>query len=126
MAHIVVIDDQEAMRKVLQQALHAEGHRVSLAPDGRTGLQLLQEHQPEVLMTDLFMPQVDGIEIIHTVRKQFPTLKIIAMSGGGRWKLGKALSDAKLLGAHQVLAKPFTLQDLQAALRAVLPEELRS
>ncbi len=68
MAHIVVIDDHEAMRRVLQQTLHAEGHRVSLAADGRTGLQLVHAHAPEVLLTDLFMPQVEGIEIIQTVR----------------------------------------------------------
>ena len=127
MAHMVVIDDQEAMRSVLQQTLHAEGHRVSLAPDGQTGLQLLHAPQPEVLLTDLYMPQMDGIEILHTVRLQFPVLKIIAMSGGGRWNLAKAVfGDARALGAHSTLATPFTLQALCAALQAVLTEEPQS
>jgi DNA-binding NtrC family response regulator len=125
MAHIVVLDDQEAMRRILQQILEEEGHHVSLAPDGRTGLQVLHERPAEVLITDIFMPEPDGIEMMHLVRSQFPAVQIIAMSGGGRGTRTDVLLDAQRLGAHQTLAKPFTRQALLAAVRAVLPEEPR-
>ncbi len=120
MARITVIDDHDAIRTAVRRALEPAGHEVWEAADGLAGLKLLAERGADVVITDIFMPEQDGIVTVRRIRKEFPSVKIIAMSGGdstGRLDLRK---DAELLGAKKSLGKPFTPGDLVRAVREVL------
>ena len=120
MPRILVIDDEEPVRTVLRQMLEKEGYRVEEAPNGAVGMKLLGDHPTDLIITDLFMPEKEGIETMIEVRKHFPQVKIIAMSGGGRAGALDLLPMAESFGALRTLAKPFERQELLAAVRAVL------
>ena len=117
MAIILVIDDDPDMRDLLEEALVAAGHKPFFAADGKQGLQLLRHTAPDLIVLDMLMPELDGIEFL----KKLPPHggpKIIAISGApGDWNL---LEFALALGARKTLAKPFTRGDLIAAINAVL------
>ena len=120
MPHILVIDDERPVRAVLRQMLEKEGYEVEEAPDGAVGIKLLHAQLYDLLITDLFMPEKEGIETMIAVRRHFPQVKIIAMSGGGRAGALDLLPMAESFGALRTLAKPFERQELLAAVRAVL------
>jgi len=120
MARIIVIDDDEAVRGAIRRALERMQHEVLEADDGASGLQLLADTGADLVITDIFMPGQDGIVTVRQIRKEYPGVKIIAISGGdtsGRMDLRQ---DAKLLGAAATLAKPFELEDLVRTVAAVL------
>src|SRR5262245_1629923 len=119
---ILVIDDEEPVRAVLRQMLEKEGYKVEEAPDGAVGMSLLQDHPIDLVITDLFMPEKEGIETMREVRKSFPQVKIIAMSGGGRMAKLDFLPMAESFGAQRTLAKPFERKELLEAVRAVLTQ----
>ncbi len=98
--------------------LDDHGFHVVEAPDGRQALKLLQEADFDVVITDLVMPEYDGIELIRTMKAVYPKTKILAISGVGSATL--YLKTARLLGAHEVLTKPFTESTLLASLRSLL------
>ena len=83
MSHILVIDDDIDLRVIMQEALQAEGYEVSVAADGAQGIALQQKQPASLLITDIFMPNKEGIETIRDFRKEFPNVPIIAMSGVG-------------------------------------------
>jgi len=118
--HILVIDDEEPVRVVLRQMLEKEGYEVEEAQDGAVGMNLLHDHLYDLIITDLFMPEKEGIETMMEVRKCFPQVKIIAMSGGGRAGALDFLPMAESFGALRTLAKPFERKELLEAVRAVL------
>lgn len=120
MAHILVIDDEAPIRAMLQQVLERSGHEVAVATEGAEGLTLFRAKPADLVITDIFMPEKEGIETILELRKQSPQTKIIAISGGGRAGKLDFLTTAKNLGAHQTLAKPFERQELLDAVNAVL------
>jgi len=120
MIQVLVIDDEAAVRAFVQQTLEEEGYRVSEAADGEEGLSALQTTPVDLIITDIFMPNKEGIETIRTVRKQFPQIKILAISGGGRHKLTHSLPEALQFGAHGTLTKPFTPDQLVEAVTTVL------
>src|SRR5262245_58011117 len=108
MARILVIDDDADLREVMQETLQSAGHEVLLAPDGIQGLELQRASPADVVITDIFMPDKEGIETICELKQEFPGVKIIAMSGGGTHVRKPAyLSTASELGADVVLRKPF-------------------
>ena len=120
MARIIVIDDQEYIRRVVRRALEREGHQVLDASDGEMGLQMLARHGADVVITDIFMPGLDGILTLRRIRKEVPGVKVIVMSGGdssGRLDLRK---DAEMLGAVKSLPKPFDASELVEIVRSVL------
>jgi two-component system, chemotaxis family, chemotaxis protein CheY len=119
---ILVIDDEEPVRTVLRQMLEKEGYEVEEAPDGAVGLSLLQDHPIDLVITDLFMPEKEGIETMREVQKSFPQVKIIAMSGGGRMGKLDFLPMAESFGAQRTLAKPFERKELLETVRAVLAQ----
>lgn len=119
---ILVIDDEEPVRAVLRQMLEKEGYKVEEAPDGAIGMSLLQDRPIDLIITDLFMPEKEGIETMREVRKSFPQVKIIAMSGGGRMGKLDFLPMAESFGAQRTLAKPFERKELLEAVRAVLAQ----
>ena len=120
MAKILLVDDNATLLKHQGEFLRLAGHEVILAPDGKQAMRLVQTQAFELVITDLVMPEKEGIEIIRELRQSHPALKIIAMSGGGRGDAKDYLAIAKVLGASQVLAKPFSGQELLQAVSAAL------
>jgi CheY-like chemotaxis protein len=119
MPRILIVDDDDLVRSVLRQMLEPEGYTVTEAPDGRVGLARWREEPADLLLTDLLMPEQDGIEIIGAVRQGWPGSKIIAMTGGGN--LGfDYLPVAQQMGAHKTLHKPIDRVTLLAAIEEVL------
>jgi CheY-like chemotaxis protein len=117
MARVLVVDDESQMREVLRQALERRGHSVDQAGDGRQALQRLAEHQPDLVITDLVMPDMEGIETIQALRRKCPKMPIIAISGGGRVDPENYLSMAGQIGANRTFAKPFRLEEILTAVR---------
>ena len=100
--------------------LEAAGHTVITAEDGVQAPKLLAANTVQVIITDLLMPERDGLEFITEVRKKFPGVKIIAMSGGGHIARDSYLRIAKNFGAHFLLEKPFSQAGVLGAIEAVL------
>lgn len=121
MTAILLVDDDEAFRTMMTRTLTRAGHDVVEAGDGRTALRMLDSHPVDLMITDIIMPDKEGIETIVAVRKSHPELKIIAMSGGGRVRADDYLEMAQGLGAFRVLRKPFESEELFKAIREALP-----
>ena len=122
MARIIVIDDQEPIRRIVRRALEQEGHEVLDASEGEMGMRLLERHAADVVITDIFMPGQDGILTLRQIRKQFPAVKVIVISGGDSSGLLDLRHDAELLGAVKSLQKPFTAAELIQTVREVLSD----
>jgi len=120
MARILLVDDDAPFRKMLRITLGQFGHEVTEAQDGREAMRRLSDVSPDLIITDLVMPEKEGLELITELRAKHPQLKIIAMSGGGRVNAVDYLKIAKRLGVDGVLAKPFSSDELQLLLRTVL------
>jgi len=123
MARIIVIDDQEPIRRVVRRALEKEGHEVLEASDGELGIALLEREPADIVITDIFMPGMDGIQTLREIRKRFPAIKVIAMSGGDSTGLLDLRHDAELLGALKSIQKPFNARDVVDLVRDVLSSE---
>lgn len=113
-ASILVIDDDAIVRRTLQEILESEGHRVSCAENGRHGLVAFGRQRPDLVITDIIMPDQEGIETIVHLRKIWPKGPIIAISGGGRIGNVDFLQMAERIGADAILAKPFEPEELLA------------
>jgi two-component system, chemotaxis family, chemotaxis protein CheY len=122
MARILLIDDDDIVRKMLCRVLSHAGHIVIEACDGSEGLAKFSESEAELVITDLVMPEKEGLEVIMELRKLYPNLKIIAISGGGRFTAAENLRIARYLGAVTVLGKPFTNIALLDAVRQLIPD----
>jgi CheY-like chemotaxis protein len=109
---ILVVDDEEPIRRMLRQILEREGFRVLEASDGRQAVRIQAAQPADLIITDIFMPEMDGLETIREIRKSFSGVGIIGMSGGGKRVQADFLPYAKRLGADRVLAKPLNRQDL--------------
>lgn len=120
MARILIIDDDVQTLNMLRQMLEREGYEVMDAPDGKEGLKRYRENPTDLIITDLIMPEKEGIETIRELRRDFPDIKIIAMSGGGRVVPGDYLHMARMLGAQHTFAKPIEREELLAAVRELL------
>jgi two-component system, chemotaxis family, chemotaxis protein CheY len=122
MAAILVIDDDRAMRQTLVRMLVAGGHSVSEAANGTDALRLLPTCAATIVITDVFMPEKDGIETVREIRSLNRDLKILAISGGGRAGRFDFLSVAKSFGANAALQKPFRAQALLDAVAALIAD----
>jgi CheY-like chemotaxis protein len=120
MASVLVIDDDAAARRLFTEVLAREGHSVHASADGQLGLQQFKKARPDVVVTDLIMPNREGIETIRAMRAFDPSVPIIAMSGNAGAKFMNFLKVAKLSGAALTLEKPFTPEKLVAAVTQVL------
>jgi len=105
---IVLIDDDELTRETLQEVLESAGYEVDAAPEGGAGLARCKEQSPDLVITDLIMPGKEGMETIVELRRDFPAVPIIAISGGSRIGPGSYLHTAVKLGASSGLEKPFS------------------
>ena len=123
MARILVVDDDALFRETLLTSLEGAGHELSAAANGVECLRLLEQQQADLVIMDILMPEKEGIETIIELRKRFPELRIIAMSGGGAPGKVNMLEAAKKLGANLGLAKPFRLAALTKSIEEVLQEK---
>ncbi len=114
MAKVLVIDDEADFREVVRFILEFDGHEVHEAEDGLSGITAFKECDPDLVITDIFMPGKEGLETIQEFLSMNPDIKIIAMSGGandnGNWHLGMA----KAFGAKASIDKPFKASELNA------------
>lgn len=130
MPSILIIDDEEDVRDALQMVLERAGHQVRVASNGNEGMQLQREEPADLVITDIIMPEKDGVRTIKEMRQEFPGSRIIAISGGGgvepvAYKPGAItttayLAAAKEVGADRVFTKPFDREDLIRAVTELL------
>ena len=120
MAKILVIDDDELVQATVKAALELDDHDVALASDGLQGLDTFKREAFDLVITDIIMPEKEGIETIIELRQHKPDVKVIAISGGGRTSNQIFLDVAKKFGAVEVLSKPFTPKQLLAVVAKVL------
>jgi len=120
LARVLVIDDDPHVRDLVEDALCQAGHTVALTRDGREGLRALHEGEFDLVITDIFMPDMEGIELIRWLRKEGLTVPVVAMSGGGIIAAEGILDMAQQLGACVTLEKPFGPADLAAVVAEAL------
>ena len=116
--NILVVDDNPDLGLTLKMALELEGYQAELATTGTQALVLQRQKPAHVVITDIFMPDSDGFELIGTVKREFPETRIIVMSGGGQKLKRDYLSSAELMGVDATLQKPFEITDLLKVLKS--------
>jgi DNA-binding NtrC family response regulator len=121
-SRILVIDDDPSVRDVISRVLEDEGHTVAQASEGKVAMVAFAASRFDLVITDINMPEMDGIEVIMALSERRPGLPIIAISGGGRLPKDLLLTSADMLGAVTTLAKPFDVPDMIAAVERALAE----
>jgi len=114
--HALVIDDDAVFRGVIERILVASGYTVALAEDGRHALRKAQEQKPDIVITDILMPEMEGVETIFRLREVDPDVPILAISGGWPDQQASLLKLVGRLGATETLPKPFRAKELLAAI----------
>ena len=120
MARILVIDDDPAVRSMLSDLLQRAGFEVVQGSDGREAMTALREKPIDIVITDIIMPEKEGLETIQELQQEFPEVKIIAISGGGRVGPRTYLSMAKSFGAQRTFEKPFNNDEIIQAVQELL------
>lgn len=120
MADIIIIDDEADLRSTMRRILEGAGHQVREAGDGNEGIRLFHQRPADLVITDIFMPEKEGMETIQELRGEQEDVKILAVSGGGRMAHVDPLEDAELFGADGTLAKPFTVEELRRKVEELL------
>lgn len=118
--HILLIEDDDAIRCVLSRTLEHVGYRVTQACHGREGLRFLEHSKFDLVVTDIVMPEMEGIEVLMEIRKRGFAANVLAMSGGGAMGPDNNLHLATLLGAQKTLTKPFTGPEFLAAVNEMI------
>ena len=121
MKKILIIDDESYILLMLKKMLERAGYEVDLASNGREGMDLFNKETADLVITDIIMPDKEGLELIIEMKRQRPNLKIIAMSGGGRISPDSYLECATHFGAEKVFQKPFRQKELVSAVRELIP-----
>ncbi|HEY0833059.1 MAG TPA: response regulator [Azospirillum sp.] len=122
MATVLVIDDDDMVRTMLLRTLTRGGHTAVGARDGMEGVARFRESPADLVITDIFMPNQEGLATIMELRRSFPAIRIIAISGGGARASLDVLPVAEALGARRTLRKPFTPAEVMDAVNDVLGE----
>jgi DNA-binding response OmpR family regulator len=117
---ILVVDDDDQLREMLRKMLEKAGYEVVEASDGRDALNLQEKSPADLIITDIIMPEKEGIDTIMDFRMHYPQVRIIAMSGGGRIGPTEYLDLAEKLGADKTFAKPFSSKALLATIHELL------
>ena len=120
MARVLVIDDDEETRTLVKRMLAGEGHQVEEALDGAEGLRLFGKSPPDLVLTDINMPGLDGHDVIAAIRVLHADVPIIAISGGGATPKDELLLKASDLGAVEIIMKPFEFRQLVGAVERAL------
>lgn len=124
MARILVIDDQPRTRTAVRRSLESAGHEVVEAEDGKVALRMYAGNPTDVVISDIYMPHMDGIEFLIRLHEAFPEARIITMSGGGHLAKDKVLAATSTLGAVVTLEKPFGTNDILAAVEKALAYDM--
>ena len=122
MARILLVDDNLDLITAVAELLCGASHAVTTAANGRKALELLEDNAYDLVITDIIMPEMEGIETIMNMRKKYPALKVVAMSGGGRISPEEYLVIARKLGVAQTLTKPFSGKELNEAVDKALSQ----
>lgn len=120
MGKILIIDDEPYILLMLKKMLERAGYEVDLASNGKQGMELFEKEHADLVITDIIMPDKEGLEIILEMKKQRPDLKIIAISGGGRISPESYLECATHFGATRVFQKPFKQKELVSAVNELM------
>lgn len=120
MKRIIVIDDEEQILNLLKAMLEDKGYMVDTATNGHKGLVCISNNLPDLIICDIIMPEKEGVETIIEIRKKYPHLKIIAISGGGKNNLNDYLLMAKSIGASKTLSKPFRHKEILDAVEELI------
>ncbi len=118
--HVLLADDDDVLRGVQTDFLRRFGFTVHAAEDGRAAINSLKNNHVDLVITDMVMPGSDGVEVIRHIRKLFPDMKIIAISGGGATRRELLLDIARVLGVSRTVEKPFTMTTLLGTVLEVL------
>lgn len=121
MASILLVEDDEQLRSMLRIVLDRAGHEVQEAGNGKEALEIYSRRPTDLIVTDIVMPDKEGLETILEFRRSYPDVKIIAMSGGGRTGAQNYLELAKKLGADHILTKPFSNKEILDGIQIVVP-----
>ncbi|MEX2473465.1 MAG: response regulator [Gemmatimonadota bacterium] len=122
MAKILIIDDEDAVRSALARILARDGHEILQASNGAEAVDIVEDEPVDLVFTDIFMPEMDGIEFVLWVVERFPERPVVAMSGGGAMPMDAALGDARALGAFDVVEKPLDPERVRSVVSAALDE----
>lgn len=122
MAQVMVVDDDQQVLRLISEIIEKEGHQVIQAADGERASQLFEQHPTDMVITDLLMPNKEGLELIQELRSLRPEVKIIAYSGGGQIEPDNYLDFAKGMGADRVFSKPIPIKELKTAVSELLSE----
>jgi two-component system, chemotaxis family, chemotaxis protein CheY len=120
MGYILVIDDDPDLRQTMRRILERGGHTVQEAENGLAGLRMVEREPPLLVVTDLLMPEKEGIETIMELRERFPRIGVVAVSGAGGVDEAGPLVDAELFGADATLSKPFDIESFLETVERVL------
>ncbi len=120
MAQILIIDDEEQVRTMLARMLRQAGYEVIEAEDGKVGSALFRAEPVDLIITDILMPEKDGLEVMREMTKEFPTVKIFAFTGGGTTGRLNLLPAAEHMGAIRTFKKPFGRSELLTAVEEVI------
>ena len=120
MRRILIIDDDHHILIMVKKMLERAGYEVELASNGNEGLELFKNYPADLVITDIIMPEKEGLETIREMKRKRPDLKIIAMSGGGKISADKYLETAKIFGATKILEKPFRQKDMIDAVNELM------
>jgi DNA-binding response OmpR family regulator len=123
MAKILVFDDEYSILLMIKKMLEKAGHEVDVALNGKDGMALFERNNPDLLITDIIMPEKEGLETIFELRRKYPKLKIIAISGGGSIGPEGYLPSAKIFGANIVMSKPLVHKEFLQAVESLLNEK---
>ena len=124
MQRILIIDDETNILLMLKKMLERAGYEIDLASNGEEGLRLFRSAPSDLVITDIIMPEKEGLETIREMRKMQPNMKIIAMSGGGKISADNYLETAKIFGASRIIEKPFTQQAMVSTVKELLEDDL--
>lgn len=123
MARVMVVEDDQGVRRAIARMLENDGHEVVEEANGHSALRHFAGDPVDLVLSDVYMPDMDGLDLLKRLREGFPEAKIVMVSGGGRLRAESVLEAAKALGASRVLAKPFSPEEIRDIVNETLAEE---
>lgn len=120
MPRILVVDDDSQVREMLAEMLRRVGHDLATAATGRDGLEALRDGPFDIVILDMIMPDMNGVDTIRLIRSEHPTVAVVALSGGGSFKRFDLLEQAEELGVEAVLTKPVDWEEITTAVESAM------